>query len=242
MKSQQFGRKFGRTWDAILDALVNRKVFPGVIHRILLHGPKGTGKSSYALKHFPSAERITLHRQQYFDDLIGGMSIQNGSSVWQDGPACRAMKNGTGIILDEIDQHSPETRCALHAMMDDLTIAGITLPTGERITPAPGFFIVGTTNAAPSEIHDILIDRFDLILHANTPAQGLFETMSEGWKKLLTNHYSRQAQCDWIAPISVRTSLAAQRLGAALQDAELGIFLVYGAGANDIENGIAIVE
>ena len=50
------------------------------------------------------------------------------------------MRRGCALVLDEIDQHSAQSsRFALHAILDDRSIAGITLPTGERVEPAEGF-------------------------------------------------------------------------------------------------------
>ena len=185
-----------------LDTLVKELAFPEQVHRVLLYGAPGTGKSSWAGTQFAHVERIALHPQQPQEDLIGSLLLTSGApvelrdriakakldqqqrlllevhlasgganTVWQDGPAVRAMRRGCALVLDEIDQHSPELRCALHAILDDKAIAGITLPTGERVEPAAGFAVIATTNAQPSALPEALLDRFDVKLLANEPRQ-----------------------------------------------------------------------
>ncbi len=87
------------------------------------------------------------------------------------------MRRGCALVLDEIDQHSPELHCALHAILDDKAIAGITLPTGERVEPAAGFAVIATTNAQPSALPEALLDRFDVKLLANEPAPAVLEQL-----------------------------------------------------------------
>jgi MoxR-like ATPase len=145
-----------QTWADLLSELVRLAAMPARIHRLLLYGPPGTGKSSWAGTAFDRVERVTLHAQMPPEDLIGSMALvarKGGTNtVWQDGPAVRAMRSGSALVLDEIDQHSPELRCALHAILDDRSIAGITLPTGERVEPTDGFCVVATTNAEPTTL------------------------------------------------------------------------------------------
>src|SRR5689334_4790027 len=141
-------------WSDTLNGLVRESAIPNRIHRILLYGPPGTGKRSWAQTVFAHVERVDLLAQMPPEALIGSMALvasKGGTNtVWQDGPAVRAMRRGTALVLDEIDQHSPELRCALHAILDDKAIAGITLPTGARVESADGFTVIATTNVEPS--------------------------------------------------------------------------------------------
>ena len=72
---------------------------PNRVHRVLLYGPPGTGKSSWAQSAFNKVERVTLHAQLPPEDLIGstGLVAESGGTktVWQDGPAVRAMRRGS---------------------------------------------------------------------------------------------------------------------------------------------------
>src|SRR5688500_12922412 len=100
-----------QTWADILDELVKHSAIPDRVHRLLLYGPPGTGKSSWAGSAFAHVERVTLHAQMPPEDLIGSMALvarKGGTeTVWQDGPAVRAMRRGSALVIDEIDQHSP---------------------------------------------------------------------------------------------------------------------------------------
>lgn len=224
-------------WTRTLDNLVMEAAIPERIHRVLLYGPPGTGKSSWASTAFGDVERVTLHAQMPPDDLIGSMALvaANGgtNTIWQDGPAVRAMRRGAALVLDEIDQHSPELRCALHAILDDRSIAGITLPTAERVTPAPGFTVIATTNAEPSTLPDALLDRFDLVLLANQPARTVLDRLPKGLASVLSRAYDRQSVTRWTPAVSVRSILALTRL-ASSTGLERAAELIFGESGTDI--------
>lgn len=234
-----------QTWTDKLDELVANCAIPDRIHRVLLYGPPGTGKSSWAGTAFAHVERITLHAQMPPEDLIGAMALvaNNGGTdtVWQDGPAVRAMRRGAALVLDEIDQHSPELRCALHALLDDRSIAGITLPTGERVEPAEGFTVIATTNADPATLPEALLDRFDLVLLADRPATGILDRVPGGLASVLSRTYDRQRVAQWTPAVSVRSILALTRL-AAVTGMDRAAELVFGESGTDILASAASAE
>ena len=208
-----------QTWADALDALVTESAIPDRVHRLLIYGPPGTGKSSWAGTAFAHVERVTLHSQMPPEDLIGAMALvaKNGgtNTVWQDGPAVRAMRRGSALVIDEIDQHSPELRCALHAILDDRSIAAITLPTGERVEPAEGFCVIATTNAEPTSLPEALLNRFDLVLLANRPTSAVFDKLPRGLASVLSRAYDREHVARWTPAVSVRSILALTRLAEA---------------------------
>ena len=220
-----------------LNELVRNLAIPQSVHRILLYGPPGTGKSSWAGTAFKHVERVTLHAQMPPEDLIGSMALvaRKGrtETVWQDGPAVRALRRGSALVLDEIDQHSPELRCALHALLDDRSIAGITLPTGERVEPASGYCVIATTNADPSSLHNALLDRFDLVLLANRPIAAVLDTLPRGLASVLSRAYDRQQVARWTPAVSVRSILALTRLANAT-GLEKAAELIFGESGTDI--------
>ena len=233
------------SWAHTLDELVRESAIPSRIHRILLYGPPGTGKSSWAQRKFTQVERVTLHAQMPPEDLIGSMALvasKGGTNtVWQDGPAVRAMRRGTALVLDEIDQHSPELRCALHAILDDKAIAGITLPTGERVEPADGFTVIATANLEPSSLPEALLDRFDLVLLAREPAPAVLERLPRGLASVLSRAYDRQQAVRWTPAVSVRSILALTRL-ADSTGMDRAAELVFGESGVDILASAAAIE
>src|SRR5688572_12888876 len=226
-----------QAWADALNELVDNSAISDRIHRVLLYGPPGTGKSSWAGTAFAHVERVTLHSQMPPEDLIGSMALvaNNGgtNTVWQDGPAVRAMRRGSALVLDEIDQHSPELRCALHALLDDRSIAGITLPMGERVEPADGFTVVATTNAEPSTLPSALLDRFDLVLLANRPTSAVLDKLPRGLATVLSRAYDCESIARWTPAVSVRSILALTRLADAT-GMDRAAELIFGESGTDI--------
>ena len=234
-----------QTWAELLNELVRTSAVPAHVHRILLYGPPGTGKSSWAGSAFAHVERITLHAQMPPEDLIGAVALvarKGGTNtVWQDGPAVRAMRTGSALVLDEIDQHSPELRCALHAILDDRSIAGITLPNGERVEPADGFCVIATTNAEPSTLPEALLNRFDLVLAANRPAGAVLDKLPAGLSNIVSRAYDRQHVARWTPAVSLRSVLALTRL-AESTGLERAAELIFGDSSVDILASAAVSE
>jgi len=232
-------------WSEALEGLVAQKVIPNFAHRILLYGPAGTGKSAWAARVLGKCcERVTLHQQMPPEDLIGSMGLRatdagGTETVWQDGPAVRAMRRGCALILDEIDQFSPELRCALHAICDDWSQCQLTLVTGEVVKPKRGFCVIGTTNALPASLPEALLSRFDLSMAAREPAKGIVDSLPQGVSALLQRAYSRQAIAEWTPPVSVRSILAMQRI-ASVVGLETAAELVFGDAAIDLLSSIAM--
>ena len=232
-------------WFDVLSQLVEKEAIPDRGHRILLYGPPGTGKSSFAGTCFASVERVTLHPQMPPEDLLGmiGLNANNGgtNTTWSDGPAVRAMRKGGALVLDEIDRHSPELCCALHALLDDKTIAGVTLPTGERVEPAPGFVVFATTNADPGSLPDALLNRFDFAILANKPIQGVLDSMPSGLATVVKRAYERDTTARWTPALSVRSALALVRMASVIGQ-ESAAELIFGDKGVDLLASIATVE
>jgi hypothetical protein len=215
-----------RQWDDTFKVIVNSGIFPDVVFRILLSGWPRTGKSTlpYTLFGAENIERTTVHRQMPVDDLIGGMGLVNGSTVWQDGPVVRALRYGRKLILDEIDRHSGEIYSLLLGVLDDP--AGITLPTGERVRAARGYGVIATTNEPPSKLADALYDRFDLVLKVETLSQGLQEALGD-FAGCAQNVIGRggsgeRTELNWSRPATVNLFIAASKLRRhGLQDEKI---------------------
>lgn len=115
---------------------------------LYISGPTGCGKTSgvkqvAAMLNYPVFE-ITGHNRLETPELVGHFALQNGSTVWVDGPLTMAMRAGGLFLLNEIDLLDPSTATGLNSVLDGspLCIAD----TAEVVQPAAGFRFVGTAN------------------------------------------------------------------------------------------------
>jgi hypothetical protein len=208
--------KTSTSWDALLLNLKESGIVPGSISRILLYGPPRTGKSTHAERLF-NATRATIFENMPVDNIVGGYGPDGtGKIVWCDGPIATAMREGRGVVIDEIDHctRAPEVRGSLYAVLDDPP--AITLPSGERLIAKPGYCVIGTTNKMPSVLPDAILDRFDLILHCDTISQGMKQRLGN-----LAEAAQRSVldMAQWLRPCSPNLLLAAAKLRDSGMDA-----------------------
>jgi len=87
--------------------------------------------------------RVNITIETDEDDLIGGFRLNNGATVWHNGPVVEAMARGAVLLLDEIDLASNKILCLQSALEGK----GVFLKKiGKFITPAEGFQIFATAN------------------------------------------------------------------------------------------------
>ena len=87
--------------------------------------------------------RVNITIETDEDDLIGGFRLNNGATVWHNGPVVEAMARGAVLLLDEIDLASNKILCLQSALEGK----GVFLKKiGKQITPSEGFQIFATAN------------------------------------------------------------------------------------------------
>ncbi len=116
---------------------------------LYVYGPVGCGKSSLirqlsARLNYPVFE-INGHERVEMADLIGHLSVQEGSMRFEYGPLAKAMKMGGLFLFNEIDLCSPSTLAGLNIILDGAPLC-IAENGGELITPHPLFRFVATAN------------------------------------------------------------------------------------------------
>lgn len=229
------------SWSQKLTKLVESGAFPNAVHRCLLYGGYGLGKSTITSKLFPRVERLPIDASTSREDLLGMLSLaadgKGGTSTqWSDGPVTRAMRAGIPVVIDEIDRAAPELESTLHAILDDLAIAGVTLSSGERVTPASGYCVICTSNAHPDDLPRGIRSRLsELRLLVDRPSDGILQSVPKGFAVVLERQYQQESSvyC-WQTPdISVRSILAVVRLAEALGSTEEAAHLVFGREAGD---------
>jgi hypothetical protein len=166
-------------WWEILEACLDSG-----LNRILLVGPPGTGKSTTADR---DGLRVTCHEDAGPESMVGTFIQKDGNTVWIDGPAVCAMKQGTRIVLDEADHSSPECVSLLYALLDDAP--SIMLPTGEQVKASKGYQVIGTSNSSPSDFPEAILDRFEAVIVASNPHPEAVKSVGL-MVPIMTNYYS----------------------------------------------------
>jgi hypothetical protein len=157
----------GAPWYELLAVLVEWAKANNELLRVLLIGPPGAGKSTTALKLTGTKHRVTFTEGMGVEDLTGMFLLQDGATVWSDGPIVTAMRRGECVLCDEIDHHPTEVSSGLYGWIDDQPHAS--LQNGELVIAKAGYGVIGTTNSSVTSLADAILDRFDVILSAIVP-------------------------------------------------------------------------
>lgn len=117
---------------------------------IYLFGPSGSGKTSLikqlaAKLNYPVFE-ITSHSRLEFPEMIGHLTVEQGSMEFQYGPLALAMKYGGLFLLNEIDIIDPATAAGLNGILDGEPLC-IPENSGEIILPHHMFRFAATANS-----------------------------------------------------------------------------------------------
>ena len=114
---------------------------------IFVTGLSGNGKTMNVTQACALAKRecirvnITIETDE--DDLLGGYRLQDGQTVWQNGPVIEAMERGALLLLDEIDLASNKIMC----LQPILEGNGVFLKKiNQFVKPEKGFNVIATAN------------------------------------------------------------------------------------------------
>ena len=114
---------------------------------IFVTGLSGNGKTMNVTQACALTKRecirvnITIETDE--DDLLGGYRLQDGQTVWQNGPVIEAMERGALLLLDEIDLASNKIMC----LQPILEGNGVFLKKINKfVKPAHGFNVIATAN------------------------------------------------------------------------------------------------
>jgi len=160
--------KMDKCWETFNEVIGNSD-------RVLLYGVPGTGKTYQAVTtNVPSNKEVystTLTVDSSASELIGHyIPNEKGTFDWNDGVGIRAWREGTRLVLNEIDHAGPDVTSVLHAILDDADIARFTLPntSKELVKPKQGFNVIATMNGVPSDLPEALADRFAVKIDINS--------------------------------------------------------------------------
>jgi cobaltochelatase CobS len=150
---------------------------------VFITGMSGNGKtysvdqSCAQLKRELIRVNITIETDE--DDLIGGFRLQDGNTVWHNGPVIEALERGAVLLLDEIDLASNKIMC-LQSVLEG---KGVFLKKiGKYVKPADGFNVVATANTkgkgsddgrfiGTNVLNEAFLERFPITFEQEYPAE-----------------------------------------------------------------------
>lgn len=80
--------------------------------------------------------------------------------------------------VNEISRASGAVQDFLLGALDRPEVCRLALPSGETLTPTPGFVTLATSNSGPDGLDPALRSRFEVILHVTGPAPGLIRKLN----------------------------------------------------------------
>ena len=120
----------------------------GIFYPAYISGPTGNGKSTMVeqicAKHKRPLIRVNLNMMTDEEQLIGTKTLEDGNVIIVEGPVLIAMRNGTALLLDEIDAGSANTLLCLQPILEGKPY--YFKLKNEMIVPAPGFNVFATAN------------------------------------------------------------------------------------------------
>ena len=157
--------------------IVSSKTF----YPIFITGLSGNGKTMNVSQACAQTKRecirvnITIETDE--DDLLGGYRLQDGQTVWQNGPVIEAMERGALLLLDEIDLASNKIMC----LQPILEGNGVFLKKINKfVKPADGFNVIATANTkgqgsddgkfiGTNILNEAFLERFPITVEQSNP-------------------------------------------------------------------------
>ena len=215
----------------------------GNSERVLLYGMPGTGKTYQAVKtNVPDNKEVystTLTVDSSASEIIGHyIPNEKGTFDWNDGVGIRAWREGTRLVLNEIDHAGPDVTSVLHAILDDRDIARFTLPNQDKelVQPASGFNVVATMNGKPDDLPEALADRFAVKIDINEVHPEAIDTLPEQYK----GAYAKEQ--DGGLPMSIRAWKEFAKLVQMGIQQETAARVCFGYNASDVIDSLEMQD
>lgn len=114
---------------------------------VLLYGPPGTGKTAVVEAAFPDVITVAGDGDTTVADLVGEYTqTPDGRYEFVHGPLVAAMREGRPLFLDDASLIPPTVLAVVYPAMDGRREVTIKANGGERVTAAPGFYVIAGHN------------------------------------------------------------------------------------------------
>ncbi len=160
-----------------IKSIVSSKQF----YPIFITGLSGNGKTMNVQQACAQTKRecirVNMTIETDEDDLLGGYRLQDGQTVWQNGPVIEAMERGALLLLDEIDLASNKIMC----LQPILEGNGVFLKKINKfVQPANGFNVIATANTkgqgsddgkfiGTNVLNEAFLERFPITVEQSYP-------------------------------------------------------------------------
>ena len=124
----------------------------GIRHgdKCLLVGPTGCGKSQMVIQLAAQTNtpliRFNLHGETSVSNFLGHWIVQGKEMEFLEGVLPTAMRNGSWLLLDELDACTPQVSFLLHSVLEEKGCLVMADKDGEVVEPHPEFRIIATAN------------------------------------------------------------------------------------------------
>lgn len=165
-----------------IEAIVNSgRFFPTFITGLSGNG-KTTNVIEAAARNGREVIRVNFTNETCEDDLVGGLRLINGDTVFQYGPVVEAYLRGAILILDEIDVADPNRVLVLQSVLEGKPLFIKKL--GKKIEPADGFNVFATANTkgkgsedgrfiGTNVLNEAFLDRFAITIEYDYPSPSI---------------------------------------------------------------------
>jgi MoxR-like ATPase len=160
---------------------VKKIIASELFYPVFITGLSGNGKTMCVEQACATLKRelirfnVTVETDS--DDLIGGFRLQDGNTVWHNGPVVEAMERGAILLLDECDLASNKIM-VLQSVLEGKPL--FLKKIGKVVYPKPGFNIIATANTkgkgsddgrfiGTNVLNEAFLERFSVTFEQNYP-------------------------------------------------------------------------
>ena len=189
-------------FDDVRTVLASNRFYP-----MFVTGLSGNGKTTMIEQACAALGRecfrVNITNMTDEDELLGSFVLEDGKTIWKDGPVTLAARRGAVLLLDEYDQATPKTMC-LQPVLEGKPF--LIKRINEIITPAAGFTVVATANTkgqgdetgrfiGANVMNEASLDRFPVCLEQEYPSRITERKIVRGMMKNLGCDDENFADC-----------------------------------------------